>query len=152
MYFWSMSWESLLAQWQPQRLGTAIATDFYEYGRAEAGFRVSAHQARDFKINLRSYLFGTGGEIGPLRDPEQCGLGSWIINRLRGQGTYAHLPEAQQFDQKHDLIHREANRLMKLYDVGQSEQVGANFSHLQQLASEMIVQLQTMEAKLRTEV
>lgn len=104
-----------------------------------------------FKSKLRSYLFGNGGETGPLRDPEQCGLGRWIATRLRGQGAYAYLPEARQFDQKHILIHKEANRLMGLYDVGQSEQVSADFSQFQQLADEMVVLLQTMEAKLRTE-
>jgi hypothetical protein len=105
-----------------------------------------------FKSKLRSYLFGNGGETGPLRDPEQCSLGLWIANRLRGQGAYAHLPEARQFDQKHIRIHTEANRLMELHDAGQDEQVSAHYTPLQQLADEMVVLLQTMEAKLRTEV
>jgi hypothetical protein len=104
-----------------------------------------------FKSKLRSYLFGNGGETGPLRDPEQCSLGHWIASRLRGQGAYAHLPEARQFDQKHILIHLEANRLMDLHDAGQDEQVSALYAPLQQLADEMVVLLQTMEAKLRTE-
>lgn len=51
-----------------------------------------------FKSKLRSYLFGSGGETGALRDPEQCSLGRWIADRLRGQGAYAHLPGARQFD------------------------------------------------------
>ena len=104
-----------------------------------------------FKSKLRSYQFGNGGEMESLRDPEQCGLGRWIADRLRGQGAYAHLPEARQFDQKHVLIHKEANRLMDLHDAGQDDQVSANYVLLQQLADEMVVLLQTMEAKLRTE-
>ena len=104
-----------------------------------------------FKSRLRSYLFGNGGEMGPLRDPEQCSLGHWVAERLRGSGAYAHLPEARQFDQKHVLIHKEANRLMDLHDAGQEEKVGANYAVVQQLADEMVVLMQTMEAKLRTE-
>ena len=104
-----------------------------------------------FKSKLRSYLFGNGGQAGPLRDPEQCGLGLWIADRLRNGGAYAHLPEARQFDRKHVLIHTEANRLMDLHDTGQSDQVSALYAPLQQLADEMVVLLQTMEAKLRTE-
>ena len=104
-----------------------------------------------FKSKLRSYLFGNGGETGPLRDPEQCTLGQWVAKRLRGHGAYAHLPEARQFDQKHILIHTEANRLMDLHDAGQEDQVGAKYTALQRLADEMVVLLQTMEAKLRTE-
>ena len=105
-----------------------------------------------FKSKLRSYLFGNKGETGPLRDPEQCSLGLWVVDRLRGQGAYAHLSEARQFDQKHVLIHKEANRLMDLQDAGQDDQVSVNYTPLQQLADEMVTLLQTMEAKLRTEV
>lgn len=104
-----------------------------------------------FKSKLRSYLFGNGGETGPLRDPEKCSLGQWIATRLRGQGAYAHLREARQFDQKHALIHLEANRLMDLHDAGQNDQVSADYSAMQRLADEMVVLLQTMEARLRTE-
>lgn len=104
-----------------------------------------------FKSRLRSYLFGNSVEQGLLRDPEQCGLGLWIADRLRGSGAYAHVPEARQFDQKHVLIHAEANRLMDLQDAGQDKAVSANYTRLQQLADEMVVLLQTIEAKLRTE-
>lgn len=103
-----------------------------------------------FKSKLRSYLFGNGGETGPLRDPEQCSLGHWAAARLRGQGPYAHLPEARQFDQKHRLIHAEANRLMDLHDAGQDDKVSADYAPLQRMADDMVVLLQTMEAKLRT--
>ena len=104
-----------------------------------------------FKSKMRSFLFGNAGAEGPLRDPEQCSLGQWIADRMRGAGPYAHLPEARQFDQKHVLIHKEANRLMDLHDAGQEEKVGANYAVVQQLADEMVVLMQTMEAKLRTE-
>ncbi len=104
-----------------------------------------------FKSKLRSYLFGNGGETGPLRDPEQCSLGLWVADRLRGQGAYAHLPEARQFDLQHIRIHREANRLMDLQDAGRDDEVHAHYTPLQQLADEMVTLLQTMEAKLRTE-
>ena len=120
-------------------------------GELKQDFESARIKYMHFKSKLRSYLFGNGGETGPLRDPEQCGLGRWIATRLRGQGAYAHLPKVRQFDQKHIFIHKEANRPMGLYDVGQSEQVSADFSQFQQLADEMVVLLQTMEAKLRTE-
>ena len=104
-----------------------------------------------FKSKLRSFLFGNGGAEGPLRDPEQCGLGLWIADRLRGAGSYAHLPEARQFDQQHVLIHKEANRLMDLHNQGHVEEAMAGFTPLQDIAEQMVGLLQTMEAKLRTQ-
>jgi len=102
-----------------------------------------------FKSRLRSYLFGNGGEEGPLRDPEACSLGHWIADRLRGRGVYAHLPEARQFDRQHVLIHQEANRLMDLHDAGRTEDASAGYGPLQVIADEMLVLLQTMEARMR---
>ena len=104
-----------------------------------------------FKSKLRSYLFSNGGPEGPLRDPEQCSLGQWIAVRMRNQGVYAHLPEARQFDQQHQLIHQEANRLMDLHDAGRADDTGEGYANLQLVADQMVVLLQTMEAKLRTE-
>ncbi|GAC1604147.1 MAG: hypothetical protein NVS3B25_33240 [Hymenobacter sp.] len=104
-----------------------------------------------FKSKLRSYLFGSGGSEGPSRDPEQCGLGIWIAHRLRGNGTYAHLPEARQLDRQHMLIHREANRLMDMHQAGQVEEAIAGFAPLEAIADEIVTLLRTMEAKLRTE-
>lgn len=104
-----------------------------------------------FKSKLRSFLFGNGGAEGPLRDPEQCSLGHWIADRMRGTGPYAQLPEARQFDRAHVLIHNEANRLMDMHSQGQVEQAMAGFVPLQEIAEQMVVLLQTMEAKLRRE-
>ena len=104
-----------------------------------------------FKSKMRSFLFGNAGAEGPLRDPEQCGLGIWIASRLRGNGPYAHLPEARQFDRIHKLIHQKANQLMDLHQAGRTEEASTGFGAIQDIADEMVTLLQTMEAKLRTE-
>lgn len=104
-----------------------------------------------FKSKLRSFLFGNGGAQGPLRDPEQCGLGLWINERMRGAGPYAHLPETRQFDRQHTLIHHEANRLMDLHQAGHVDEATAGFAPFQVIADDMVVLLQTIEKKLRTE-
>ena len=104
-----------------------------------------------FKSRLRSFLFGNGGAEGSLRDHEQCSLGQWIANRLRGVGPYAHLPEAREFDRQHVRIHREANRLMDLHAAGQNDEAMAGIVVIQAIADHMVTLLQTMEAKLRTE-
>ncbi|SFQ73576.1 CZB domain-containing protein [Hymenobacter arizonensis] len=104
-----------------------------------------------FKGKLRTLLFGSGSAEGPTRDPEQCSLGIWIANRLRNGGVYAHLPEAREFDHAHRLIHQVANRLMDTYKAGQREEALAGFPQLQTIADKMMSQLQTMEAKMRTE-
>ena len=103
-----------------------------------------------FKSRVRSFLFGNEGAEGPLRDPEQCSLGHWIAERLRGNGPYAHLPEARLFDQQHVLIHQEANRLMDMYKSGKTAEKGTDYDGLQAIADYMVVLLRTMEAKLRT--
>jgi hypothetical protein len=104
-----------------------------------------------FKSKLRSYLFGRGGEESPLRDPEQCSFGQWIAERLRGNGPYAHLPEARQVDHQHVLIHQEANRLMDMHQAGEVEEAMTGFGPLQVIADEIVVLLRTMKAKLRRE-
>ena len=104
-----------------------------------------------FKSKLRSFLFGNAVNEGPLRDPEQCSMGIWIAERMRGNGPYAHLPEAALFDRQHTLIHREANRLMDIYQAGNTAEAGAGYLPLQVIADAMMGLLQTMEAKLRRE-
>jgi len=101
-----------------------------------------------FKAKLRSFLHGNGTEQGPLRDPDQCGLGQWIAERRAG--SYAHLPELRELDQQHRLIHKQANRLMDLHLAGRREEALAGFGEVQVLADSMLDLLQTMEAKLRT--
>ena len=104
-----------------------------------------------FKSRLRSFLFGNGGDEGLLRDHDQCSLGQWIANRLRGTGPYAHLPESRELDRQHIRIHREANRLMDLHAAGQSDEAMAGIVAVQAIADRMVTLLQTMEAELRTE-
>ena len=104
-----------------------------------------------FKSKLRSFLFGNGGAEGPLRDPEQCGLGLWIADRLRGTGIYAHLAEARQFDRQHVLIHQEANWLMDMHQAGDAEGVAIGFVPIQAISDHMVALLRTMETKLRTQ-
>ena len=103
-----------------------------------------------FKSKLRSLLFGGGGSEGPARDPEACGLGQWIAERMRGTGPYAHLPEARRLDHQHVLVHQQANRLMDLHRAGQEEEALAGFADLQLVADEIVTLLRTMEARLRT--
>ena len=101
-----------------------------------------------FKARLRSFLHGNGNEEGPLRDPDQCSLGQWIAERR--QGAYQHLPEMRELDQRHRLIHAQANRLMDLHLAGRGEEAQAGFGEVQVLADGILTLLQTMEAKLRT--
>ena len=101
-----------------------------------------------FKARLRSFLHGNSKEQGPLRDPDQCGLGQWIT--ARRQGDYSHLPELREFDRQHRLIHQRANRLMDLHLAGHREEALSGFGEVQLLADSMVTLLQTMEAKLRT--
>ena len=101
-----------------------------------------------FKSRLRSYLFGNTQHEGTLRDPEQCSLGQWVAARVRG--PYRHLPEARLFDQRHQDIHVVANRLLDLYQAGETEQATAGLAEMQGIADEMVTLLQTMQARLRT--
>lgn len=102
-----------------------------------------------FKSKLRSFLFGNGVEENLLRNPEQCTLGIWIADRLRGNGAYAHLPIAREFDRKHILIHQEATRLMDMYTAGRTDAASASYTFLQLIADEMVALLQAMEVQLR---
>ena len=101
-----------------------------------------------FKARLRSFLHGNSKEQGPLRDPDQCGLGQWIT--ARRQGEYSHLPELRELDRQHRLIHQRANYLMDLHLAGRREEALSGFGEVQALADAMVTLLQTMEAKLRT--
>ncbi len=100
-----------------------------------------------FKAKLRSFLYGNANEQGPLRNPDQCGLGKWITER--SANDYAHLPEMKDLDQLHRRIHEQANRLMDMHLAGRRDEALAEFKHVQQIADEMVTLFQTMEAKLR---
>jgi hypothetical protein len=101
-----------------------------------------------FKARLRSFLHGNDNSEGPLRDPDQCSLGQWITERR--QGEYRHVPEMQELDKQHRLIHQQANRLMDLHLAGHREEAQAGFQEVQTLADNTVVLFQTIEAKLRT--
>jgi hypothetical protein len=101
-----------------------------------------------FKARLRSFLYGNNSAEAPLRDPDQCGLGKWITNRLLG--SYAHLPEMRELDQQHRLIHQQANYLMDLHLSGQRDEALAGFKAVQKRADDIVVLMQTLEDKLRT--
>ena len=101
-----------------------------------------------FKARLRSFLHGNGNEEGPLRDPDQCSLGHWITERRRG--AYRHVPEMGELDRQHHFIHQQANRLMDLHLANRREEAQAGFNEVQAIADDMVVLLQTIEAKLRT--
>ena len=101
-----------------------------------------------FKAKLRSFLHGNEQEQGPLRNPDQCGLGKWLTERRAG--AYAHLPEMRELDQLHRLIHEQANKLMDLHVAGRRNEALAGFGSVQQVADQMVALFQTMQTKLRT--
>ena len=106
-----------------------------------------------FKSKLRSYLFGNGGAEGPLARPGAVQPGPVDCRAAcAGNGPYAHLPEARQFDQQHMLIHKEANRLMDMHRPVQAEEASSGHTtRCRSLPMRWSSLLQTMEAKLRTE-
>ena len=85
-----------------------------------------------------------------MRDPEKCGPGLRIADRMRGWGPHAHLPEANKLDRQHILIHHEANRLMNLHQAGRLDEVTEGFRPLQVISDDIVTLLITMEARLRT--
>lgn len=100
-----------------------------------------------FKARLRSFLYGNSNSEGPLRDPDQCGLGKWITTRR--EGTYAHIPEMKELDQQHRLIHQQANNLMDMHLGGRRDEALAGFKDVQERADHITRLLQTIENKLR---
>ncbi|WP_375434579.1 CZB domain-containing protein [uncultured Hymenobacter sp.] len=101
-----------------------------------------------FKSKLRSYLYGSKINPGPIRDPAQCAFGAWI--QERALGAYAHLSESRELDHLHTLIHREASRLMDMHERGETEQALAGLSAVEKMANQLTLLLRTMEQKLRT--
>ncbi|KAA9338295.1 hypothetical protein F0P96_05505 [Hymenobacter busanensis] len=102
-----------------------------------------------FKSKLRSYLYGSGIDDAPIRDPRVCALGQWI--EQIGRPQFRHLPEMQQLDELHEEMHREANRLLDLYGAGRRDEAVAGLSGVNRLADMLTDLLDTLEAKLRTE-
>ncbi|MCR5888941.1 CZB domain-containing protein [Hymenobacter sp. J193] len=100
-----------------------------------------------FKSKLRSFLHGSGTQEGPIRDPEVCSFGQWI--REKALPAYGRLPETQELDRLHRLIHQQANQLMDQHLRGQREEALAGFPAVQRLADHITLLLQTMEQKLR---
>lgn len=100
-----------------------------------------------FKAKLRSSLYGNTSQEEMLRDPDQCGLGKWIAERLRG--AYAQVPQMRELDELHRHIHQEANHLLDQYQAGQQAQARAGFPAVQRIADQMVEVLQAAENQLR---
>jgi len=101
-----------------------------------------------FKSKLRSFLYGTNLAEGPIRDPDQCGLGIWISNRM--QGPHGHLPEWRDLDRTHRQLHVEANRLMDMRLQGHDEAALDGLNDIQYLLDRIPALLRTLEDHLRT--
>ncbi|SDX92581.1 CZB domain-containing protein [Hymenobacter psychrophilus] len=100
-----------------------------------------------FKSKLRSFLYGSDTQQGPIRDPEQCAMGQWITQRALP--AYGHLPETQELDRLHRLIHVEGSRLMDLHLAGQSDVATAGLGKINALAEAIVDLLHQIEARLR---
>ena len=101
-----------------------------------------------FKSKLRSFLYGSNTAEGPIRDPEQCGLGIWIRERMLGPNGY--LPEWHELDRVHRQLHLEANRLMDLRLQGHPDAAITGMADIQHLIDRIPRLLRTLEDQLRT--
>jgi hypothetical protein len=101
-----------------------------------------------FKSKLRSFLYGTNLAEGPIRNPEQCGLGIWIKERMQGSGR--HLPEWAELDRVHRQVHVEANRLMDMRLQGHGDEAIAGLADIHYLTEKVTTLLRTLEERLRT--
>lgn len=102
-----------------------------------------------FKARLRSFLYGAGGDEGPVRDPDECSLGHWI--RDVALARFGRYPEAQQLDDAHRRVHATANRLMDLHAAGQADEALRGLRAANPLTDEVLSLLNTLEHKLRKE-
>ena len=100
-----------------------------------------------FKSKLRSFLYGSNTEAGPIRDADLCSLGQWI--NQRALQDFAHLPESRELDRVHQLIHKEANRLMDLQQSGHQDEAVNGLAKINALADRIVALLRTMEDSLR---
>jgi hypothetical protein len=100
-----------------------------------------------FKSKLRSYLYGANGDKEPLTDHTQCVLGKWII-KMASEYNLGH--ELQEVNFNHQHIHAVARKLIILYDKGQTSEARDGFVEIDEVASELIESLQTVEAKLNS--
>ena len=80
-----------------------------------------------FKSKLRSFLYGSNTEEGPIRDPEPLFAGP-VDQPTGAHQAYAHLPESRELDRVHQLIHVEANRLMDLRLSGRPDEATAGLA------------------------
>ncbi|GAA3949441.1 CZB domain-containing protein [Hymenobacter algoricola] len=101
-----------------------------------------------FKSKLRSFLYGTNLAEGPIRNPDQCGLGIWIQSRR--QRFAGNLPEWAELDRIHRQLHLEANRLMDMRLQGHAEAAIAGMDDIKYLVDQVTALLRTLEDKLRT--
>ncbi|UYZ59245.1 CZB domain-containing protein [Hymenobacter latericus] len=102
-----------------------------------------------FKAKLRSFLYGSGTDEAPVRDPDVCGLGQWISHVALPQ--FGHMPETQKLDRIHRQLHQMANKLMDLRQAGQAEQAQRGLSDINPLTDEVLELINTIERKLRKE-
>ncbi|GAA3999519.1 hypothetical protein GCM10022408_08110 [Hymenobacter fastidiosus] len=101
-----------------------------------------------FKSKLRSFLYGTNLAEGPIRDPDQCGLGIWIQERT--SSATGNRTEWATLDRSHRQLHVEANRLMDMRLQGHPAEAIAGLSDIHYLTDQVTELLRTLEQKMRT--
>ncbi|MCU0444146.1 MAG: CZB domain-containing protein [Microscillaceae bacterium] len=99
-----------------------------------------------FKSKMRAYLDGSKDvpeEV--LADFNACVLGKWI-NEV-GKVKYGEYAEVQALDATHQRIHQKANEIIALKKAGDENAANAKMEDIDQIGSEIIDCIETLEAK-----
>lgn len=102
-----------------------------------------------FQTKLRSILYGSEIDEGPVLSYTQSPFGKWIYGHALKK--YGHLPEMHDLERAHLRIHESANNLFVLYKKGRTEEARQGLSGIETIAGDLITLLSTVKSKIKTE-
>jgi PAS domain-containing protein len=102
-----------------------------------------------FKARLRSILYGSDTDEGPVISHLECSLGQWIYSHALK--AYGHIPEMHDFERIHKEIHKTAAGLIALYKNGKADEARAGLEEIEVISEHLSDTLSAVEDAAGTE-
>lgn len=104
---------------------------------------------RSWRIRLRRFLDGSE-DIDPnkLASHRDCELGKWIY--ADAMPNYGHLPDVQDMEKKHKLMHERVKTVVELKHGGNAQEAEEQLSGVTQAAEEVVALLTKVERLVST--
>jgi PAS domain S-box-containing protein len=100
----------------------------------------------NFKIQLRSILYGDDIDQTPVLSHHECAVGKWIYGYAMNR--YQHIPEMIALEKLHADLHVCARELVDLYKSGKVPEAREGLIVMEEIAEKLVALLTAIESKI----